>query len=109
MVFSIVVSRLRLPALFPVGLARLRLCFYTKIRRQSFHAAWVINGSGPVGSAFRSTLNSRHRQAAQPCPKGARKRLMHCNKSVFTRSPCLLEQQAFRANNTRYARGGSGS
>jgi hypothetical protein len=23
-----------------------------------------------------------------------RKRLMHCNKSVFTRSPCLLEQQA---------------
>jgi hypothetical protein len=27
-----------------VGLARLRLCFYTKIRRQSFHTAWVKNG-----------------------------------------------------------------
>ena len=41
MVFSVVVSRLRLPAIFALGLAGLRLCFYTKIRRQSFHTAWV--------------------------------------------------------------------
>jgi hypothetical protein len=47
MVFSVVVSRLRLPAIFAVGLARLRLCFYTKIRRQSFHTAWTHFGSRP--------------------------------------------------------------
>jgi len=41
MVFSVVVSRLRLPAIFALGLAALRLCFYTKIRRQSFHTAWT--------------------------------------------------------------------
>jgi hypothetical protein len=41
MVFSVVVSRLRLPAIFALGLAGLRLCFYSKIRRQIVHTAWT--------------------------------------------------------------------
>src|ERR1700691_5349966 len=74
MVFSVVVSRLRLPAIFAVGRARLRLCFYTKIRRQSFHTAWVINGSGPVTSAGPLCSQQQTSSAAQPCPFCANKR-----------------------------------
>jgi len=33
---------------------------------------------GPLERHVRSTLKSRHRQATPACPKGAKKRLMHC-------------------------------
>ena len=40
MIFSIAVSRWRVRAIFTLGLTGLRLCFYTKIERRSFHTAW---------------------------------------------------------------------
>jgi hypothetical protein len=45
MVFSIVVSRWRLRAIFALRLPGLRLYFYTKIERRSFHTAWTRSGS----------------------------------------------------------------
>src|SRR5260370_20965902 len=44
-VFSIAVSRPRLPAQLVSVSMKLRQMFYTQIKRRRFHTAWVKNGS----------------------------------------------------------------
>jgi hypothetical protein len=44
-VFSIAVSRPRLPVQLVSVSMKLRLIFYTQIERRTFHTAWVKNGS----------------------------------------------------------------
>ena len=66
MVFSIVVSRWRLRAIFALRLPGLRLYFYTKIERRSFHTAWTRNGrragyttGAEIGDVTRFTVEYR--------------------------------------------------
>src|SRR5712672_2132554 len=73
-VFSIAVSRPRLPAQLVSVSMKLRQMFYTQIERRRFHTAWVKNGS--VRCAYRKSnpdifvMQSAEDRAAKntPCP-----------------------------------------